>query len=111
MLRRLARNGRRGMRLRRGITFSGLLLLALALALAAFALGAPGRALAHTELTYWTVEPGPAGGDQLRVRYSEPIDGRFLTISLLDLQGQVVKTEAPSIDPVRRTDGLVALTG
>jgi copper transport protein len=69
-------------------------------------------AFAHTELVFWGIEPDPAtGGQQLRLRYSEPIDGRFLTVSLLDMEGNVIQSGGVTVDPGRRTDGLVSLEG
>ncbi len=88
------------------------LVLALALAGAlAVAMLVPGSpAYAHTELVLRQLVGGTTDRPaQLLLRFSEPIDGRFLTVDILGPAGQ--SPAAVSIDPQHRTDGLVDVSG
>ena len=67
------------------------------------------RHFAHTELVFWTVQSGTGGHQQLLLRYSEPIDGRFLTVAVLDRQGNGLQTSGVTIDQRRLTDGYLSL--
>ncbi len=93
------------------VTLKGVwMVLAVVVLGAVFGLGLAQPALAHTELVYRTLEPGSTAGQQkLLLRFSEPIDGRFLAVSILNLQGAVVQSSGVSIDQQRRTDGYVVL--
>jgi putative copper export protein/methionine-rich copper-binding protein CopC len=86
-------------------------LVGVAILLAAVAILAwPAQAQAHTELVGWRLEQAATSGQQqLRLTFSEPIDGRFLTVSVIDLDGKTVQSGGVTIDQTRRTEGLVGL--
>jgi copper transport protein len=96
-------SGRRKTAVRLSVLVLCALVLLLVLAPAAFA---------HTELVHWEVVPGSAGTPpQLLLRFSEPIDSKFLTVALFDQQGRQLRSGGVTIDPKNPNDGYVDLTG
>ncbi len=89
---------------------ASVLLVTLSVALALGMLGPLSAAHAHTELVHREFVGGTAERPQsLLLRFSEPIDGRFLTVDILGPHGESQRTV--TIDPQRRTDGLVDVSG
>ncbi len=86
-----------------------LLLVALASVAIVAMLGPVPAALAHTELARWEVQGGSADTPRrLLLRFTEPIDGRFLTVDILGANGT---TPGPvTVDPQHRTDGFVDIS-
>jgi copper transport protein len=85
---------------------TGVLLLALAGAAVLAMLGPVPAAYAHTELVHRELVGGtPDRPKDLLLRFSEPIDAKFLTV---DIAGPGGESQAPvTIDAQHRTDGLV----
>lgn len=74
-------------------------------------LGSAAPAFAHTELVHWQFIGGTADKPQrLLLRFSEPIDARFLTVAVTDQGGNQIALGAVQIDPQRRTDGFVGIS-
>ena len=74
-------------------------------------LGPAAPAFAHTELVHWQFSGGTADKPQrLLLRFSEPIDARFLTVAVTDQGGNQIALGAVQIDPQRRTDGFVGIS-
>ncbi len=85
---------------------AAVLVLALAACAALSLLGPILRAYAHTELAQRVFVGGRADKpNSLLLRFSEPIDGQFLTVEI-DAPAGLSKAVV-SIDPAHRTDGLV----
>jgi copper transport protein len=85
-----------------------LLLLAVC-TLAALLWSAP-QARAHTELVQWGfVQDATTSATTLLLRFSEPIDAHFLTVGVVDLQGERIPAPPVKIDERHKTDGYVEL--
>lgn len=85
---------------------AAVLFLVLTAAVAVGLLGPVAAAQAHTELVHREFVGGTTDRPRdLLLRFSEPIDGRFLTVEIVGPAGE---SQTPvTIDPQHRTDGLV----
>jgi copper transport protein len=90
----------------------GVLLLLFAAALLLIVLGSARPALAHTELVHREFVGGTADKpQQLLLRFSEPIDAQFLTVSVFDTKTGQQSAGSVRVDPQRKIDGLVDISG
>jgi copper transport protein len=75
-----------------------------------FSVWSAAPAEAHTELVQWGfVTDATTSPTTLLLRFSEPIDSEFLTVGVVDMQGERLPAGSVRIDPQHRTDGLVDL--
>ena len=69
-----------------------------------------GPAQAHTELVHWEFVKSAASSPMtILLRFSEPIDAHFLTVGVVDPQGERIPVGAVRIDEQLKTDGYVDL--